>query len=390
MKDVQTNLMRVGWMGRSERRNPTETQGERNTGALSFAFQRPCQDDVHRLRRRAESRFLRAGTLPASLSSRISTSSKASIYSIALLIIFAPLAAQARMPGDGPPVMTREAVLQASGQRPSPSAEPPDGSKGVWGQLDGSEDEELDAGHKGALPGVDVEEKLGSNLPLDLAFRNEEGAEVLLGDYFQDDKPTLLVLAYYRCPVLCGVLLRGVTDTLKSLKWRVGEHFRVVTVSIDPKDSPEIAGQKKESTLEVLDDPKAGKSWHFLTGNQREIDLLADAVGYRYVYDEMTKQYVHPAVSMVVGQGGLLSRYLYGVELRPFDLRMAILEAGEGKVGSSLDRFILSCYRYDPVSGKYVTWVFQFMRVGAFGILLGVGLLMTRLWRREQKGGANE
>lgn len=270
--------------------------------------------------------------------------------------------------GEGPPPISREALALAARDHD------PDEKKG----------------QQGALPGVDVEERIGSYLPLDLVFTDESGAPVRLGDVFGDDKPTLLIPAYYRCPVLCGILLKGVTTTVKNLGWVPGENFRLVTISIDPNDTPTTAGKKKESVLGLLENPEAGDSWLFLTGEQAAIDALTDALGYRYVYDEKTNQYVHPAVSVAIGPGGLVSRYLYGVELRPFDMRMALLEAGEGKVGTALERFILSCFRYDPVSQKYVSWVFRFIRVGAFGIAMGVGLLLSRLWRRERKGAARE
>lgn len=284
-------------------------------------------------------------------------------------VVLALVASMAGVPGaalaDGPQPISREALALAAREA----------------------DPEGTGGPPGALPGVDVEEKLGALVPADLVFVDERGEQVRLGELFAGDKPTLLILAYYRCPVLCGALLRGVTNAVTQLGWTPGDNFRLVTLSIDPKDTPLEAGRKKESVLGLFEKASDGGDWPFLVGEQSQIDALTDALGFRYVYDERIDQYVHPAVSVVLGPNGLVSRYVYGIEPRPLDLRLALLEAGEGKVGTAFERFILSCYRYDPVSRKYVNWTFRFIRVGAFGIMLAVGLLLTRMWRREGKGG---
>lgn len=282
---------------------------------------------------------------------------------------------------EGPPPISREALAQAA--RSAGGVEVGDGVAG-----DGVTGNGTDAGkNPGALPGVDVEEKLGATVPADLWFTDDTGARVRLGDLLAGDTPTLLILAYYRCPVLCGALLRGVSTAVSQLGWKPGEKFRVVTVSIDPNDTWDGAGKKKENVQSLFETPADASAWPFLVGGQAEIDALTDAVGFRYVYDARIDQYVHPAVAVVLGPNGLVSRYVYGVEPRPLDLRLALLEAGEGKVGTAFERFILSCYRYDPVSRKYVNWTFRFIRVGAFGIVLAVGLLLSRMWRRERQGG---
>lgn len=235
--------------------------------------------------------------------------------------------------------------------------------------------------------GADVEEKLGEKVPLDLTFTDEAGRPVRLGELLAGDKPTVLVLAYFRCPVLCGLVLSGLTTSMRGLNRAPGDGYRAITLSIDPGETPADAAAKKATVLGEIEADLASVEWPFLVGEEPQIAALADAVGFRYRREEKTGQYIHPAVVVVLGPDGKVSRYLYGVEYRPMDLRLALLEAAEGRVGTSTDRFILACYRWDPVSRQYVSWAFTFIRFGALGVALGLGFLLTRLWRRERLSG---
>lgn len=229
---------------------------------------------------------------------------------------------------------------------------------------------------------VDVDEKMGTPLPLDLTFVSHDGTEVTLRDYFDGTRPVLLTLNYYGCPMLCGLQLNAMTDTLGQLDWVAGENYRIVTVSIDPEEGSELAAAKRQSHLDALGQGDA-VDWSFLTGTESNITALAEALGYRYHYVEETGEYAHPAVLMFVSPDGMISRYLYGLSYEARDLKFALLEASEGHVGTTIDRIILACYMYDPDTGSYVKNAFFFMRAGATAGLLALAALLAVLWRVE-------
>jgi protein SCO1/2 len=240
-----------------------------------------------------------------------------------------------------------------------------------------------------ALEEVGVEEHLDAKLPLDLEFVDENGGTVTLGDYFDGSRPVILTLNYYRCPMLCGLMLNGVVDGLEQMDWSPGVEFEMVTVSIDPLETPELAKAKKQNYLKRYQRPSAARGWHFLTGKQSRITRLAETVGFGYTYDAESDQYAHAAVIFVATPDGRVARYLYGIEYPPKDLKLALLEASEGKIGGALDQLILYCYHYDPESRRYAPVAMNIMRVGgsATALLLGasLGTLWIREWRRKKR-----
>jgi protein SCO1 len=239
-----------------------------------------------------------------------------------------------------------------------------------------------------AARAADLEERLGERVPGELRFTDTSGSPARLRDYLADGKPVVLSLFYYRCPMICSALLAGVVEGLGRLSLRLGQDYRALTVSFDPRDRPDEARRKQESVLAGLGRPDAAASWPFLVGERAESAALADAIGFRFAYDEATDQYAHPATLVVLTPDGRISRYLYGLTFAARDLRLALLEAGEGNTGTIADRVILTCYRYDPATRRYGPFILGFMRLGAAAILLGVGLVLGVAWRGERRRAA--
>jgi len=257
----------------------------------------------------------------------------------------------------------------------------------VW--VGGESEAQLAEQVPAALEDVGITEHLDAKLPLDLEFRDENGDVVTLGSYFDDDRPVILTLNYYKCPMLCGLMLNGLVDGLTSMGWSPGDEFEIVTVSINPLETPELAAAKKQNYLKLLDRPAAAEGWHFLTGRELEIKRLAETVGFGYSYDPETQDYAHAAALMVCTPDGRVARYLYGIEYPAQKLKFALLEAAEGTVGSTLDQLILYCYHYDPTNRRYSPVAMNIMRVGggATALILGIslGAFWFREWRRKQK-----
>jgi cytochrome c oxidase subunit 2 len=237
------------------------------------------------------------------------------------------------------------------------------------------------------LKDIGIDQKLDQQIPLDLRFVDENGKTVQLGDYFKD-KPVVLALVYYTCPMLCNQVLNGTAGALKTLSFNVGDEFEVVTVSFDPKDVPETAFAKKQAYLERYDRRGAKRKlaeqgWHFLSGDEASIKALADAVGFKFRWDEATSQYIHASGIMVVTPQGKLSRYLYGIEYRPNDLKFSLMEASQNRIGNPVDQLFLFCFHYDPVTGKYGPVIMNFIRLGGFATFIGVALLIFIMRRRR-------
>jgi protein SCO1/2 len=233
------------------------------------------------------------------------------------------------------------------------------------------------------LEGVGITERLDSALPLDLAFRDERGETVALGEYFEASRPVVLNLVYFDCPMLCNVFLDGLVTTLGELDWTPGKEFRVVTVSIDPSDGPEGARAKRAHYVERLGRPEAAEGWHFLTGSDENVRRLADAVGFAYRYDAERQEYMHSAALFVATPEGRLSRYLYGVAFDATTLRLSLVEASEGGIGSAMDQLLLFCFAYDHTEGRYGPAALKLVR--AFGAVTAccLGLFLATHWRRE-------
>jgi protein SCO1 len=242
----------------------------------------------------------------------------------------------------------------------------------------------------GSLPpvlhDVGIDQKLNSRVPLDISFEDETGNSVQLSQYFHQ-KPVVLVLAYYDCPMLCTLVLNGLLHSLEGLKYNVGQEFEVVTVSIDPRETPALAAAKKAIYVGLYGRPNAGAGWHFLTGDEPSIHRLADAVGFRYNYDPNTKQYVHATGIMVLTPSGRLARYFCGIRYPSGNLRLALVEASQGKIGSPADQLLLYCSQYDPATGKYSVLVNHILKLGALATILCLGGLIGAM-SLSRKGAA--
>ena len=233
------------------------------------------------------------------------------------------------------------------------------------------------------LENVGIEQHLNAQVPPDLIFRNESGSAVKLGDYF-GRKPLILNLVYYNCTMLCGEALAGLSSAMRLVKFDVGNEFDVVTVSFDPRETPEMAAAKKKDYVGRYGRANASAGWHFLTGEAESINALAKAVGFQYQYDAKTNQYAHATALMVLTPQGRISRYFYGVDFPPKDLRMGLVEASQGKIGNAVDAVLLYCYHYDPETGKYGAMVGNILRVAAAATILLLGGLLFILWRLDR------
>ena len=233
------------------------------------------------------------------------------------------------------------------------------------------------------LEEVGVTEHLNAKLPLDLEFRDEQGNWVELGSFFDGQRPVILTLNYYRCPMLCGLMLNGVVDGLADMAWTPGAEFEIVTISINPLETPELAQAKKQNYMNRLQRPAAAKGWHFMTGRELEIKRLAETVGFSYTYDPVSQEYAHAAAIFVCTPDGKVARYLYGIEYPAKRLKFALLEAADGRAGSALDQLILYCYHYDPTNRRYTPVAMNIMRLGGGATALILGIFLGIFWIRE-------
>ena len=233
-----------------------------------------------------------------------------------------------------------------------------------------------------ALKNVDIVEKLGESIPLDLEFIGEDGGKVRLGDCLAPEKPLVLILAYYQCPKLCSLVLNGLARTVKKLDWEPGKQYNIVTVSIDPTEKPKLAREKKDNYMADLG-KGAKDGWRFLCSEEKPVKTLADGVGFKYYYDEEKEIYAHAAAVFIITDGGRISRYLYGFNFRAKDLRLALLEASQGKIGTIVDRIILFCNRYDPSKNRYTLMASRVMQIGGVLTILALGTFLGVLWLAE-------
>lgn len=238
------------------------------------------------------------------------------------------------------------------------------------------------------LQRVDFEQRLGTQVPLDLPFRDETGRTVRLGDYFQG-KPVVLTLSYYECPMLCTLVLNGLTSALRALRFDLGKEFVAINVSFNPRETPELAAAKKATYLKEYRRPGSEAGWHFLTGDEESIRRLTEAVGFQYAWDERNQQYAHATGLVVLTPGGQIARYFYGVEFSPRDLRFALIEAAQGKIGSPVDKLLLYCFHYDPSTGRYSALALNSIRIG--GVLTVAALIsfIVVMLRRERRAATN-
>jgi len=230
------------------------------------------------------------------------------------------------------------------------------------------------------LKHVGIEQLLNEQIPPNLTFRDESGNAVRLGDYF-GRKPLILNLVYYQCPMLCSEVLSGLESALRVLKFDVGNQFDVLTVSFDPKETPEMAAAKKAEFLKRYERAGAAAGWHFLTGPQSSIDALTQAAGFQYEYDAKTGQFAHGTAIMVLTPEGKIAQYYYGVEFAPKDLRLGLVEASQNKIGTVVDEVLLYCYHYDPDKGKYGAIVSRILKLAAAATILLLGTFLIVMFR---------
>lgn len=234
-----------------------------------------------------------------------------------------------------------------------------------------------------------MEEQLGQTVPGDVIFRDESGKEVELGQYLDGKEPILLNFVYHNCPMLCNLVMDGMAQSFKGLEWVPGKQFQVVTISFAPNEGPELAARQKKHYLEVVGKPEAAAGWHFLTGTEPQIQKLARAIGFEFKYIEEKKEYAHPAAIIFLSGSGKITRYLYGVEFPPRNVRAALVEASEGKVGTPIDQVFLFCFHYDPSENSYVLSAIKLMKAGGLLTLLALGSVLLVFWRRERRANSN-
>ncbi len=232
------------------------------------------------------------------------------------------------------------------------------------------------------LEQVGIDQRLDQPVPLDLPFRDEAGRSVTLGQYF-GKRPVILSLVYYTCPMLCSQVLSGTTSALNVLKLEPGRDFEIVSVSINPHETPADAAKKKEDVLARYRRSGAAEGWHFLTGDQTSIDALARAAGFRYAYDPKTGQYAHASAIMLLTPEGRLAQYHFGIEYSPKDLRLGLVEASENKIGNLVDQVLLYCYHFDPTAGRYTAVAMNILRLAGAATVLILATFIFVMLRRD-------
>lgn len=235
------------------------------------------------------------------------------------------------------------------------------------------------------LDQVGIDQHLDQQIPLDLDFVDERGQPVQLRQYF-GQKPVIMTMVYFQCPMLCSQVLSGLTFTLNGMSsFNVGREFNVVTVSFDPRDKPQDAQENKDRYIKRYRRAGSEEGWHFLTGKKEQIDALAQTLGFRYAWDPEVQQFAHASGIMLLTPDGHIAQYYYGIEYAPRDLRLGIVEASKGKIGTIVDQLLLYCYHYDPSKGKYGAAIFNILRMSALGTVLVLGGFMFVMFRRERK-----
>lgn len=247
---------------------------------------------------------------------------------------------------------------------------------------------QLNQGNPAILEDIGVDEKLGEQIPSDLTFANSQGDSVSIAELMQNGKPVLLNPLYYECPSLCGLVQEAVFDVVQEMDWSPGTDYTIISYSIDPEETVEHSASSKTEIMQDLNRPGAEEGWHFLTGNEKAIKTLSESIGFKYKYDERIGEYVHQASIMLISPDAEITRYLYGLEIDEFDLRNALYEAADGKIGSTIEKAVLYCYTYDPSSQSYVPFAMNIMKLGGLATILILGIFLTILWKRH--GGSEQ
>lgn len=237
---------------------------------------------------------------------------------------------------------------------------------------------------KGPTKGLEIEQKLDAQLPLDLVFRDEAGRQVKLGDYFQKGRPVVITLVYFSCPMLCNVVLDGLTSTIADIRMEPGKDYELLTISFDHRDTPKLAAEKKAIYAKRYGRKGADEGWHFLTTDEETVRKITSALGFRYAWDPKAQQFAHGTMTAVITPEGHVSRYLFGIENPARDFRLAIVEASNGKIGSPADQLLLLCYHYDPASGSYAAAAMNFVRAGGVATVFALAGFIFFLSRRPK------
>lgn len=241
-----------------------------------------------------------------------------------------------------------------------------------------------------AMQRAGFEQRNDAQLPLDALLTDENGQQVALGSYFSD-KPVIVTFVYYNCPMLCNIILNSLADTLKEIEFVTGRDYRIVTISFDHSEGFELAAAKKQTYIDYLGKPEAAAGWHFLTADEETILQLTDTAGFTFAWDENRNDYAHASGIIVATPEGRLSRYFFGVVYEPSDLRLGLVDASAGKIGTAIDKAILMfCYRYDPSTGKYSLAIFRILKMGGIATIVGVGAFIVLSLRQERRFHALE
>jgi Uncharacterized protein SCO1/SenC/PrrC, involved in biogenesis of respiratory and photosynthetic systems len=242
-----------------------------------------------------------------------------------------------------------------------------------------------------ALQKVGIDQKLGDQMPLDAEVKNEDGKVVKLADYFNTGRPVILAFVYYECPMLCNEVLNGLTGSLKGINLTAGKDYDVLAISFDARenDKPDLAKNKKANYVERYGRPGTENGWHFLTATQDSIDKMTQAAGYKYYWDEKSQQFAHVGGIMIATPEGKLSRYFYGIDYAPLDLKFGLMDSAVQKIGNPAERLLLYCYHYDPASGKYGFVILRVMRLASVLTVAALGAMIFIFWRRNKNKQEN-
>lgn len=235
------------------------------------------------------------------------------------------------------------------------------------------------------LVGVGIDEKMGTQLDLSMRFKDETGADVTLGQFYDGKTPVIISPVYFSCPGLCNFHLNGLTEGLKGLDWSVGTKFKVIAVSFDAKETPDLAAQKKNTYMKLYERPGTESGWHFLTGSTENIKKLTESVGFKFRWNEEEKEWAHASAAIVTSPAGMITRYLPGIMFEPKDIRLAVVEAGEGKIGSFVDQLVLYCFQYNPHQSRYTVYVFNIMKLGGAMMILLLAIWLLPVWVRSRR-----
>lgn len=243
------------------------------------------------------------------------------------------------------------------------------------------------------LEGVGIDEKLGAKIDFNLRVKDDNGQEVTLGSFFDGKHPVIISPVYFACPGLCNFHLNGLTDALKLMDkdWSVGKKFKVLSVSFDSKETPDLAANKKKTYMKLYDREGADKSWHFLTADEATVQAITQALGFKFKWDEKSQEWAHASAAVIITPDGTISRYLPGIMFNPQDIKIALNEATEGKIGNIVDSLVLYCFKYDPHQSKYTLVAFNLMKMGGALMVLVMVIWLLPVWiraRREQKNTA--